>query len=242
MQTNLLAVAAAKLSAPCTFLKRKISLGIRKKDTSVPCYPTTNTTSSQLELTNDALTSAASFSFIPIEAKNTPKSINFFNQKFMLSNLRLLGMTAAVILLSFITSFAQAQATLISDKDDYAPGTTATLTGSGFQAGEQVKMQVLHADGTPATGADHDPWYVTADANGNFVTTWHVCEDDCVGSTLRATADGQSSKRHAEVVFTDGNNDLFLYASNCLTLKAVFCLGETVCVKATTCNCTTSAY
>ena len=96
-----------------------------------------------------------------------------------------------------------AQATLTSDQADYQPGTTATLTGAGFEAGESVRLQVLHDDGTPGTGADHDPWYVDADASGGFVTTWHVCEDDCVGSALIATADGQSSARHAEAYFTD---------------------------------------
>src|SRR5260221_12797401 len=101
-------------------------------------------------------------------------------------------------------SNANAQ-TLTTDQGDYAPGSTATITGSGFWANEVVMLQVHHADGTPDTGADHDPWYVTADANGNFVTTWHVCTDDCVGSTLRASADGQSSSLHAEVLFTDNN-------------------------------------
>jgi hypothetical protein len=98
----------------------------------------------------------------------------------------------------------QAQtATLISDQPDYMPGTTATFTGSGFQPGEIVKVKVLHFDGTTDEGEDHQQWQVTADANGNFITTWHVCEDDCSGSTLKATADGLSSLIHAEVVFTD---------------------------------------
>jgi hypothetical protein len=100
------------------------------------------------------------------------------------------------------------EATLTSDKDDYAPGSTATLTGSGFEPGETVTMQVLHAnyhEGDPI-GEDHEPWYVTADENGIFITTWHVCEDDCVGELLRATADGQTSGLHAEVLFTDASN------------------------------------
>jgi len=96
-----------------------------------------------------------------------------------------------------------AQATLTSDLDDYEPGSYAALTGSGFAPGEPVMMQVVHADGTPSTGQDHDPWYVTADAAGNFATAWHVCEDDCVGSQLRAFANGQSSGAYAEVLFLD---------------------------------------
>ncbi|MCG2612497.1 SprB repeat-containing protein, partial [Flavobacterium sp. SM15] len=102
-----------------------------------------------------------------------------------------------------ISTITFGQATLVSDQMDYPPGATATFTGSGFEPGEQVIMLVLHYDGTPNTGTDHDSWMVTADEAGNFITTWVVCEDDCLGSTLIATADGLSSNLHAEVIFTD---------------------------------------
>ena len=142
------------------------------------------------------------------------------------------GMSSLILKLVLVMSFAcmammaQAQ-TLTSDQADYAPGTTATLTGSGFQAGETVTLLVLHYDGTSDGGADHQPWQVTADSLGNFVTTWHVCEDDCVGSTLRATADGQSSGLHAEAVFTDANTSL----SNPTPTSAVY--GSTITVSST---------
>jgi len=117
---------------------------------------------------------------------------------------RLFGAASLAALLS--GAAASAQASLISDQADYAPGSVAVLSGSGFQPGESVRMQVLHADGAPSGGADHDPWFTDpADANGQFVTTWHVCEDDCVGATLLASADGQDSGLHAEATFTDAN-------------------------------------
>ncbi|MBI1803716.1 MAG: HYR domain-containing protein, partial [Ignavibacteria bacterium] len=98
-----------------------------------------------------------------------------------------------------------AQSTLTSDKSDYPPGDTATLTGTGFLPDETVTLQVHHADATPDSGVDHQPWTVVADSTGGFVTTWHVCEDDCLGKLLKATADGQSSNLHSEVLFTDAN-------------------------------------
>ena len=61
---------------------------------------------------------------------------------------------------------------VVTDQADYAPGSTAHIRGQEFQAGETVSLQVLHADGTPATGADHEPWSVTADLLGGFQTTW----------------------------------------------------------------------
>ena len=119
-----------------------------------------------------------------------------------------------VLLISLTTSWVSAQtAALSTDQADYGPGTTATFTGTGFTAGETVTVVVHHADGTPDSGADHEPWTVDADLNGDFVTTWHVCEDDCVGSTLRVTADGVSSGLHAEAIFTDApGTDPFAHA------------------------------
>ncbi|TMQ74046.1 MAG: hypothetical protein E6K81_01615, partial [Candidatus Eisenbacteria bacterium] len=109
------------------------------------------------------------------------------------------GLAALLITCTATRSFAQ---TLTSDQPDYAPGTMATLTGAGFAPGESVVVVVHHADATPDSGADHEPWTVLADDAGGFVTTWHVCEDDCVGKELRATADGQASGLHAEALFT----------------------------------------
>ncbi|HXR81721.1 MAG TPA: hypothetical protein VN763_12415, partial [Saprospiraceae bacterium] len=132
--------------------------------------------------------------------------------------------------------------TLTSDAADYAPGTTAKLTGTGFLPNETVRVQVLHAnyvEGDPI-GEDHEPWYVTANENGNFETTWHVCEDDCVGQTLRATADGQDPAgpvRHAEVLFTDSNPplepDLIITS---LSSSGPFCRGSVFTIYFTTGN------
>src|SRR5262245_31955335 len=94
---------------------------------------------------------------------------------------------------------------LTTDATDYGPGQTAVLNGSGFVPRERVSVRVVHADGTPSTGADHDPWIVATDESGRFVTTWHVCEDDCVNKPLLTTAYGLSSRLHAQATFTDSH-------------------------------------
>jgi hypothetical protein len=62
-----------------------------------------------------------------------------------------------------------------TDKDDYAPGETATITTSGFNEGATVAFEVDHVsdpgdDGIWGTlddvivelgGEGHEPWYVT---------------------------------------------------------------------------------
>lgn len=111
----------------------------------------------------------------------------------------------AAALMSLIYVTAEGQATLISDKDDYAPGTTVMLTGTGFIPLEIVTMQVVHVGDNP-DGTDpqyHTNWTVTADEVGNFEAIWNVPTDgDAMGASLKATADGVSGL-HAEAFFTD---------------------------------------
>ena len=103
--------------------------------------------------------------------------------------------------------------TVATAKTDYPPGASATISGGGFLAGETVRVQVLHANNMPSTGADHLPWDVTADDHGKFVTAWHVCEDDCVGALLRVSASGQSSALKASSLFTDGPSTFQVFNS-----------------------------
>lgn len=88
-------------------------------------------------------------------------------------------------------SFINSSATINTDRDDYSPGQTANITGSGWQPGESVRLQVVHIDPnflalTPHAG--HDPWYVTADSEGWVRAQWYVGEDSA-GQTLLLTAD-----------------------------------------------------
>ena len=92
---------------------------------------------------------------------------------------------------------------LSADQATYFPGTVATLTGIGFLPNEAVSVQMLHGDGSPASGVDHRPWNIAADQVGAFTTSWRVCTDECVGKVVRAVATGQVSGRQAEALFTD---------------------------------------
>jgi hypothetical protein len=87
-----------------------------------------------------------------------------------------------------------------TDKDDYAPGETVTITGAGFSPNEGVDL-LLEED------ADiHEPvqWSVTADANGGFVDTSFSPEEHDIGVTFTLTATGQQSTLVARTTFTDG--------------------------------------
>ena len=101
-----------------------------------------------------------------------------------------------------LTAFAQASVT--TDKSDYPPGSTVIISGSGFQPGEIVQLQVLNVTNASDTGPEHDAWTTNADENGNFTTTWYVTEDE-LNQTLRLTAQGLTSGLTAEATFTDAS-------------------------------------
>jgi hypothetical protein len=103
-------------------------------------------------------------------------------------------------------------ATLLSDALDYAPGSTATLTATGFTAGETVEFRIT----SDVSGPGQGPWQVTdgssADgdgaANGSVITTWLVDPDGAyLEATLTATATGLSSGELATTIDIIGNKE-----------------------------------
>ncbi|MGL5940608.1 MAG: DUF4347 domain-containing protein, partial [Waterburya sp.] len=98
-----------------------------------------------------------------------------------------------------------------TDKQDYAPGSTAKISGDNFLPGETIELQVVHNDDVPNTGGGHDPWQVTdggdgdldGKVNGSFQTTWYVNPDDSLNSSFDLTAFGLNSGNFASHVFTD---------------------------------------
>src|SRR5262249_52213820 len=110
------------------------------------------------------------------------------------------------------------------DKPDYAPGSTAVINGSGFQAGEVVQLQVVRTDGQPDYPAGNLPWQVKdgdtsfvtpyqdasgmwhapdldGKADGNIQTTWYV-ESQYADAKLQLTAAGLDSHLIAQTTFT----------------------------------------
>src|SRR5687768_14391260 len=112
----------------------------------------------------------------------------------MRKTLRLLTAALAVIIFSVITQSTFGQATVTSDKDDYAPRSTAVFTGAGFQPFETVVLKVKNLDrpcNTVSADSSYLAWSVTADGSGGFETNWTVC--DCPGDSLRLKAFGETS-------------------------------------------------
>src|SRR6478672_9027154 len=108
----------------------------------------------------------------------------------LLHTFNLLMLCFAVTFCFAVTANAQTRtATVITDKPDYAPRSTAIFTGSGFSPNENVVLKVKNLSypcNTVLPDSSYTPWTVTADNNGDFVTTWTVC--DCNGDSLKLKA------------------------------------------------------
>src|SRR6476661_8076852 len=99
---------------------------------------------------------------------------------------------------------ANTDAWVATDDWNYVPGETVQISAGGFAAGEAVRVQVIDTSGIAENYAGHEPWNVSADANGAFATSWYVAPD-ALGQELLLTADGLTSGLHAERTFVDAN-------------------------------------
>src|SRR5262245_23758062 len=115
-----------------------------------------------------------------------------------------LVLVAVALLVAWLPGGATATGTppsISTDQSDYTPGATVTLTGSGWQPGEAVHVEVNDASGgTWSYGTN-----VTAGEGGGFTTQFQISTSS-VASYL-VTATGPSSGT-ATTTFTDKSAEL----------------------------------
>jgi len=102
----------------------------------------------------------------------------------------------------FLTAGAFAQnATVKTDKADYLPGDVVLITGDGWQAGEQVKLEIDHSTISHGNTA----LYAIADNNGHIYNNQYIIQQIHLGESFVLVASGSSSGLTARTTFTDGN-------------------------------------
>ena len=109
----------------------------------------------------------------------------------------------ATCLLSLFLILGSRAAEVMTDQLDYQPGDTVFIIGSGFAPGETVFLQVINGDGQGLSGPWGEPWTASADQDGNVLTTWEVCPEECFEAVLHLMALGETSNEFAEAFFTD---------------------------------------
>jgi hypothetical protein len=92
--------------------------------------------------------------------------------------------------------------TVMTDQADYAPGTIVTITGSGWQPGETVTLNLVES---PLVDT-HPDLFATADANGNIFNNQFSPDSHDINITFTLTASGQGSGLQAQTEFTDATN------------------------------------
>jgi hypothetical protein len=93
---------------------------------------------------------------------------------------------------------ASRHATVVSDRTDYPPNSTVTLTGTGWKPGEQVTLTIRVSNGLPDTVLQAE-----ADGNGKIVNSSFVTDNADKHKVFVVKAVGGTSKRTAYTRFTD---------------------------------------
>ena len=100
------------------------------------------------------------------------------------------------------TTPVQSGPTITSDKADYAPNDAVTLTGGGWQPGENVHI-VVNDDGLQEPVWQHDAT-VVADADGNIVDQFDLPQWVVANYTVTATGEFSGT---AYTTFTDSHTE-----------------------------------
>jgi hypothetical protein len=101
---------------------------------------------------------------------------------------------------AFATTTTEDGLSISTDKDDYQPGDTVHLTGSGWPADDVLDIQL---DDEPATHPPHT-WTIEVGGDGTFHDSTYVVDVEDLGVTFTLTATSRKTQQSLTVVFTDG--------------------------------------
>jgi hypothetical protein len=107
-----------------------------------------------------------------------------------------------------------------TDKDDYQPGDTVFLSGSGWPAGDT--LDILLED-EPRTEEPRG-WWVPVGEEGTFLDSTYVVDSGDIDVTFTLTATSRGSGQNLAVQFTDANigNDLAISPSSAAVPRGGF--------------------
>jgi uncharacterized protein YfaS (alpha-2-macroglobulin family) len=116
-------------------------------------------------------------------------------------NIRVKGIViaiASILILSTAVMGVSADTAMIwTDKEDYSPGETVTISGSGFNANAEITITIVQPNGT------EDTITANSDDNGSFNAYYVIDNDDPVGLYTVTATDGTNT---ASTTFTDDSN------------------------------------
>ena len=128
------------------------------------------------------------------------------------------------LFLSFFLSVGAFAQTVTSDKDDYAPGSIATIIGSGWTQDQMVHVEFKEEPEHP----DYHVYdNVAVDANGNWQIKYNV-EERHLGVKFTVNVLGKQSGATSTTIFTDAG------IGSVNATGSTFCTGQPIAVNFTT--------
>ena len=112
----------------------------------------------------------------------------------------ILGTIGALAFVNAYTDAGLPAPIVTSDKDDYAPGEIAHITGSGWTLDEQVHVEFKETPDYP----DYHIYDVTVNSDGTWQIDYQI-EGRHVGVAFTVTTSGKQTGATATTVFTDAN-------------------------------------
>jgi hypothetical protein len=121
-------------------------------------------------------------------------------------------------------------ATVTTDREDYAPGDSVIVTGTGWEPGETVDL-LFHEEVDPPIHPDKI-LIAVADADGHIFNQQYEIDEDDVDVRFILTATGRTSGRTAQTTFTDGNKTTFSSTAGGAEVTDFGTIGTDQCVPA----------
>jgi hypothetical protein len=113
------------------------------------------------------------------------------------------SLIAATIAASGIVFASASTPTVWTDKDDYAPGETVVITGTGFPANKKLIVQIIRPQGS-------DMLPVKTDGSGSFTLEYKLTKKRAMDGTYQVLViDPVTGDVLAATTFTDAGNESF---------------------------------
>jgi len=137
----------------------------------------------------------------------------------LLLSLFILGTIGAVALGNVYSDAGLAPPTVTSDKDDYAPGQVAHITGSGWTLDQSVHIEFKEEPDYP----DYHSYDIPVNEDGTWKLDYNI-EERHLGVKFTVTTTGKTTGTIASTSFTDAG------IRNVTVAGTEFCAGQTVSV------------
>jgi hypothetical protein len=115
-------------------------------------------------------------------------------------------LTAVIMVMMSVSLLTVNGQTITTDKVDYMPGDTVTVSGTGWRTNESVDLVLTELELLDTAWVDVTKT-IECDAFGNFLDQVYIVVNADLGAFFHITATGLTSEHVATITFNDGGHD-----------------------------------